>query len=138
MPTSRALRRALRRLSTLYVTAFVWAASVAAAQLLPIGLIARVVLVITVVIALYALTAAFIVFVACGRFGIVRAERWRSQTATIAVIGSFAWILGSAWHEGRTPLNLTAIAAAEVSGVAVYVGRRSVLAAARRRVAVDR
>lgn len=132
------MSRALQRLPTLYVTAVVWAASVVGAQLLPIRLIAPIVLVITVVIALYALTAAFIVFVACGRFGIVLAERWRSQTATIAVIGSFAWILGSSWHEGRTPLNLTAIAAAEVSGVAVYVGRRSVLAAARRRIAVDR
>lgn len=133
----QAARRVLRPLPALYVAALAWAAGAVAEQVLPLGLVARIVFVFTVAIALYALMVAFVVFVACGRFGIVRQPRWRRLAATIAVAGSFAWILVSAWHEGRTPLNVAAIAAAELTGVALYVSRRAVLAAARRRGDLD-
>jgi hypothetical protein len=126
-----------RRLPALYVAAVAWAAGTVASEVLPIGLLARVVLVIVVVIALYAGTTAFVVFLACGRFGVVRTPRWRRQAATIAVAASFVWILIGAWHEGRTALNLGAIGAAELAGAALYLARRSVFAAVRRRVDVE-
>src|SRR6266511_2865294 len=84
--------------------------------------------------ALYVATAAFVVFLACGRWGIVRRASWRRRAATIAIASSFAWILASAWHDGRTTLNLFAIAAAQLAGVALYLGRRTALAAARGRL----
>jgi hypothetical protein len=127
----------VRRLPALYVAAFAWAAATVTGELIAVRMIARVMLVIGVVIALYAMTAAFVVFLACGRFGIVRTPRWRTRAATIAVGSSFGWILGSAWHEGRSTLNLVAIAAAELAGVALYLGRRSAFTAARRRLHVE-
>jgi hypothetical protein len=130
------MRRVLRRLPALYVAAFGWAAATVVGDAIPVGLIACVTLVIGIVIALYALTVAFVIFLACGRFGIVRRPHWRRRAATIAVGASFVWILVGAWHEGRTMFNLVAIAAAELCGVALYVGRRSALAAARRRLHV--
>src|SRR5438132_9773627 len=90
---ARVGRRLLRQLPALYVAAFAWAATTIAARVLPIGLLATAVLVIAIVIALYALMVAFVVFVTCSRFGIVRRPGWRRQAATIAVGSSFAWIL---------------------------------------------
>ena len=135
--TWRAALVTVRRLPALYVAAFAWAAATVTGELIPVGVIARVMLVIAVVIALYAMTAALVVFLVCGRFGIVRTSRWRTRAATIAVGSSFVWILGSAWYEGRSTLNLVAIAAAELSSVSIYRGRRSAFAAARRRLHVN-
>lgn len=133
----RSAAGALHRLPALYVGVLAWAVTTVANDVIPIGLIARAMLVIGVVITLYAATAAFVVFIACGRFGIVRQPRWRCRAATIAVATSFVWIRGGAWHEGRTTLNLAAIAAAQLAGVALYLGRRSALAAARGRFRVE-
>jgi hypothetical protein len=131
LPIGRAGAQALRRLPALYVAALAWAVTTVAADVIPVGLIARVLFVLGVVIALYAATAAFVVFLACGRWGIVRRASWRRRGGALAITSSFAWILASAWHEGRTTLNLVAIAAAQLAGVALYLGRRSALAAAR-------
>jgi hypothetical protein len=133
----RSAARVLRRLPALYVAVLAWAVTTVANDVIPIGLIARVVLVVGVVIALYAATAAFVVFIACGRLGIVRRPQWRRRVGAIAIASSFAWILVGAWHEGRTTMNLVAIAAAELSGVALYLGRRSTFAAARGRLRVE-
>jgi hypothetical protein len=130
--------RAPHRLAVLYVAGFAWAVGTVAAQALPIVLIARLVLVLAVVIAIYATTVAFIVFVVCGRFGVVREARWRSRAATIAVAVAFAWIIVGACAEGRTLLNVAAIAAAELAGAGLYVGRRRVATAARRRLSIER
>ena len=133
----RSAARALQRLPALYVAVLAWALTTVANDVIPIGLIARVMLVLGVVIALYAATAAFVVFLACGRLGIVRRPQWRRRAAAIAIVSSFAWILVGAWQDGRTTLNLFAIAAAQLAGVAFYRGRRSALAAARGRVRIE-
>lgn len=129
--------RALHRLPALYVAVFAWAVTTVADDVIPIGLIARLMVVIGVVVALYAATAALVVFLACGRFGIMRRPQWRRRAAAVVVASSFAWILASAWHEGRTTLNLVAIAAAQLAGVSLYLGRRSALAAARGRLRIE-
>ncbi len=126
--------RALRGLPSLYVAVLAWAAGTVATEVIPVLLIARVVLVIGVVIALYAATAAFVIFFACGRVGIVRRPCWRRRVATIAIASSFVLMLGGAWDEGRTTLNLVVIAAAQFAGIALYLGRRSALTAKRRRL----
>ena len=130
-------RGALRRLPVIYVAGLSWAVTTVAGEVIPVGLVARVMLVIGVVIALYAATAAFVVFVACGRVGIVRRPQWRRRATAIAITGSFAWILIGAWHDGRTALNLFGIAAAQLAGVALYVRRGSVLAAVRGRFRLE-
>jgi len=136
VPLRRSAAQALRRLPALYVAVLAWAVTTVADDVMPLGLIARVVLVIGVVVALYAATAALVVFLACGRLGIVRSPHWRGRAAAIAIASSFAWILASAMHEGRTTLNLVAIAAAQLAGVSLYLGRRSALTAARERLRV--
>jgi hypothetical protein len=134
----RSAGRALHRLPALYIGVLAWAATTVANNMIPVGMVARMMLVIGVAIALYAATAAFVVFLACGRFGIVRRPHWRRRAAAIAIASSFAWILVGAWHEGRTTLNLVAIAAAQLAGIGLYLGRRSVLATARGRLRVGR
>jgi hypothetical protein len=133
----RSAVRAMRRLPALYVAVLAWAVSVVAGDVIPRGLIARALLLVGVVVALYAATAALVVFLACGRFGIVRRPQWRGRAAAIALASSFVWIVASAWCEGRSALDVFAIAAAQLTGVGLYLGRRSALAAARGRLRVD-
>jgi hypothetical protein len=137
IPIRRSGGRALHRLPALYVAVVAWAVTTVVADAIPIGLIARVLLVLGVAIALYAATAALVVFLACGRWGIVRRGSWRRRAATIAIASFFGWILASAWHDGRTTLNVFAIAAAQLAGVALYLGRPTALAAARGRLRIE-
>lgn len=135
----RAVLGELRRaIPSVYVGVVLWAASTVLLQSVSVGPIARIALAAAMAIAVYALLVAFVIFVACGRWGIVRAPHRRRLATTLAVTACFVWVFADAWHHGRSGLNLVAIAAAELAGLALYLGRASVLESARLRITFGR
>lgn len=79
------------------------------------------VLALSAIVLVYAAWFAVLMWLMCGRHGIVRAERWRIPIRCIVGTAAIATLIAGGASAGRTPANLAFIAATATAGLLVQI-----------------